>query len=148
MNEPSTETPMTAQAAMTESEVHDLLRRFFAAFTNPATKPEQFSELLSPDYIQRVDGEQLDYAGFLRHSEAVQASISSSNVTFEHIVTDGVSAASVHIAEAIKTNGKRIRLKVIAYYQFRGNRISLVDELTHLLEGDAQDRDLGSRISD
>lgn len=133
---------------MTQDEAHDLLRRMFDAFTNPATKAEQFAELMTSDYIQRVDGKQLDYAGFLRHSETLRASLVSSSVTFEHIVTDGVSAATVHVAEAIKVGGERIRLKIIAYYQFRGNRISLVDELTHLLEGTAQDRDLGSRMPD
>jgi SnoaL-like domain len=137
---------MTTESALTESEVHDLLRRMFAAFTDPTTKPEVYAGLLTPDYIQRVDGKELDYAGFLSHSEALQASLASSSVTFEHLVTDGISAATVHIAQAVKTNGDRIRIKVIAYYQFRGNRISLVDELTHLLEGAEQDRDLGSRM--
>jgi hypothetical protein len=137
---------MTTDNALTEGEVHDLLRRMFAAFTNPTTKPEVYAELLTPDYIQRVDGKQLDYVGFLRHSEALQVSLKSSSVTFEHIVTDGISAATVHLAQAVKTNGDRIRIKVIAYYQFRGNRICLVDELTHLLEGPEQDRDLGSRM--
>jgi ketosteroid isomerase-like protein len=137
---------MTAENVMSESEVHDLLRRVFAAFTNPATKKEHYAELLTPDYIQRVDGKQLDYEGFLSHSEILRMSLVSSSVTFEHIVTDGFSAATVHIADAVKTTGERIRLKVIAYYQFRGNRICFVDELTHLLEGDAQDRDLGSRM--
>lgn len=132
--------------ALTEDEVNDLLQRMFAAFTNPTTKPEVYAELLTPDYIQCVDGKQLDYAGFLSHSKAVQASLASSSVQFEHIVTDGISAATVHVADAVKTNGDRIRIKVIAYYQFRGNRISFVDELTHLLEGDEQDRDLGSRM--
>ncbi len=139
---------MTTKAVMTQGEVHELLHRMFAAFTDPATKPEKFAELLTPDYIQRVDGKQLDYQGFLHHSRALQADLASSNVNFEHVVTDGVSAATVHIAEAVKITGERIRLKVIAYYQFRGNRISLVDELTHLLEGTAHDRDLGSRMPD
>ncbi|MFJ6326426.1 MULTISPECIES: nuclear transport factor 2 family protein [unclassified Rhizobium] len=139
---------MTTEAVMTQGEVHELLHRMFAAFTDPATKPEKFAELLTPDYIQRVDGKQLDYEGFLRHSRALQADLASSSVNFEHVVTDGVSAATVHIAEAVKITGERIRLKVIAYYQFRGNRISLVDELTHLIEGTAHDRDLGSRMPD
>ncbi|ENN84887.1 hypothetical protein RHSP_42311 [Rhizobium freirei PRF 81] len=139
---------MATETAMTQGEVHELLDRMFAAFTDPATKPEQFAELLTPDYIQRVDGKQLDYEGFLRHSQALQAGLASSSVSFEHVVTDGVSAATVHVAEAVKITGERIRLKVIAYYQFRGNRISLVDELTHLIEGAAHDRDLGSRMPD
>lgn len=134
------------ETALTESEVHDLLQRLFAAFTDPTSKPETFAELLTPDYVQRVDGKELDYAGFLTHTAALQASLRSSRVTFERVVTDGRSAATVHIAEAVKTNGDRIRLKVIAYYEFRGQRISLVDELTHLLDGTEQDRDLGSRM--
>lgn len=137
-----------SEIVMTKTEVHDLLHRMFAAFTDPSTRPEQFAELLTPDYVQRVDGKQLDYEGFLHHSEALRASLVLGAVTFDHIVTDGVSAATVHLAEAVKTSGERIRLKVIAYYQFRDNRISLVDELTHLIEGAAEDRDLGSRMPD
>lgn len=132
---------------LTEREAHDLLRRMFDAFTDPTTRPEVFGELLTPDYIQRVDGKELDYAGFLAHTAALQASLKSASVTFEHMVTDGLSAATVHIADAVKANGERIRLKVIAYYEFRDKRIALVDELTHLLDGTEQDRDLGSKTS-
>ena len=130
---------------MTQDEAHGLLRRMFAAFTNPAATAEDFAGLLTPDYIQRVDGEQLDYAGFLEHHKALQKSVASGSVRFEHVVTDGASAATVHIAEAVKVSGERIRLKVIAYYQFRDGRICMVDELTRMLEGGAEDRDLGSR---
>jgi ketosteroid isomerase-like protein len=136
------------EPAMTEDEVRDLLRRLFAALADPATKPEQFAALLTPDYIQRVDGKELDYAGFLSHIEALQAHLSSVDITFEHFVTDGHSAATVHIVDAVKTGGKRSRFKVIAYYRFREGRISLIDELTHLIEGDAGDRDMGSRVAD
>ncbi|MFS8045250.1 nuclear transport factor 2 family protein [Rhizobium sp. BR 314] len=139
---------MSTEAAMTQGEVHELLHRMFAAFTDPTTKPEKFAELLTPDYIQRVDGKQLDYEGFLQHSRALQAELASSSISFEQVVTDGVSAATVHVAEGVKIDGERIRLKVIAYYQFRGNRISLVDELTYLIEGAAHDQDLGSRMPD
>ncbi|GGA79303.1 hypothetical protein GCM10011491_03170 [Brucella endophytica] len=135
-----------AQPAMTESEVHDLLRRLFAALADPAATSEQFAELLTPDYIQRVDGKEIDYAGFLSHMAALRAHLASVDITFEHIVTDGHSAATVHLVDAVKTNGQHSRFKVIAYYQFQGKRVCLIDELTHLLEGDAQDRDLGSRV--
>ncbi|MEF2072262.1 nuclear transport factor 2 family protein [Consotaella aegiceratis] len=130
---------------LTRDEVHDLLRRIFAAFTSPTATPADFAELLTPDYVQRVDGKQLDYAGFVEHHQALRKSIVSGSVSFDHVVTDGASAATVHIAEAVKTTGERIRLKVIAYYEFRGGRISLIDELTHMLEGEQGDRDLGSR---
>lgn len=130
---------------MTPDEAYELLQRMFAAFTNPETTPEELAEFLTPDYVQRVDGKQLGYDEFLQHHQALQKTISSGSVDFEHFVTDGLSAATVHVAEATKLSGERIRLKVVAYYAFRGNRISLVDELTHLLEGEQEDRDVGSR---
>ncbi|QSB44343.1 nuclear transport factor 2 family protein [Tsuneonella flava] len=136
---------MTTDKSMTPSEAYDLLQRMFAVFMNPQTKQDDLAEFLTPDYVQRVDGKQLDYNEFLMHHQALQRTISSGSVNFEHFVTDGVSAATVHTAEAVKRTGERIRLRVIAYYQFCGNRISLVDELTQLLNGEQEDRDLGSR---
>ena len=136
---------MKADNVMTPEEAYDLLQRMFSAFTSPATGPDDLAEFLTPDYVQRVDGKHLDYDGFLQHHQALQRTISSGSVNFEHFVTDGISAATVHTSEAVKRNGDRIRLRVIAYYQFRGNRISLVDELTELLSGGQADRDLGSR---
>ncbi|WP_420963666.1 nuclear transport factor 2 family protein [Brucella sp. IR073] len=137
-----------AQPAMTESEVHDLLHRLFAALADPAATAEQFAELLTPDYIQRVDGKEIDYAGFISHIEALRTHLASVDITFQHIVTDGRSAATVHLVDAVKTSGQRSRFKVIAYYQFRGKRVCLIDELTHLIEGEAEDRDLGSRVAE
>ena len=135
---------MKTDRLMTPSEAFDLLQRMFAVFTNPNTKQDELGEFFTPEYVQRVDGKQLNYNEFLMHHQALQRTISSGSVTFEHFVTDGVSAATVHIAEAVKMTGERIRLRVIAYYQFCGNRISLVDELTQLLNGEQEDRDLGS----
>ncbi|MBL3609573.1 hypothetical protein [Rhodovulum sulfidophilum] len=136
---------MTTDKAMTPSEACDLLQRMFAVFMDPNTKQDDLAESLTPDYVQRVDGKQFDYNEFLLRHQALQGTISSGSVNFEHFATDGFSGATVHIAEAVKRNGERIRLRVIAYYQFCGNRISLVDKLTQLLDGDQEDRDLGSR---
>ncbi len=138
---------MTQHTPLATQDVHDLLRRVFDAFTDPATKPEDYSSLLSPRYVQSVDGKVLDYAGFLKHCAALQEVVISSSVTFERIVTDGLSAATVHIAEVKKVDGTTARLKVIAYYEFCEGRVCRVDELTHLLNGEAQDRDLGSRTA-
>ncbi|TYC63055.1 nuclear transport factor 2 family protein [Stappia sp. BW2] len=132
--------------SMTRDETYNLLHRMFAAFTDPRTAPEDFAEFLTPDYVQRVDGKHLGYSEFLKHHQSLKENISSGSIRFEHFVTDGISAATVHIAEAVKPTGERMRFKVIAYYQFHGKRVCMVDELTYMLKGEPEDLDLGSRV--
>jgi hypothetical protein len=55
--------------------------------------------------------------------------------------------AYIHLVDAEKTNGDTIRAKVIAFYTVRDGKIVHVDELTHLLHGADEDRDMGSRTS-
>lgn len=136
---------MTAEIQLTETRVRDLLGRVFAVLADPHAGPDDYAALVTPDYVQYVDGAELDYAGFLRHAEALRRSLKWSRVTFEHVVADGASAATVHRVEAVTSDGERVALKVIAYYRFRGGRLCFVDELTRVLEGSERARDLGSR---
>ncbi|SOD91653.1 nuclear transport factor 2 family protein [Caenispirillum bisanense] len=93
-------------------------------------------------WLQRVDGRTYDRAGVLRHAAAVTARAA---VTIERIVGDGRSAATVHTARVTKTTGQAVTMKVVAFYAFADGRLRLVDELTRLEAGGAEDRDLGSR---
>ena len=61
---------------------------------------------------------------------------------------DGDTIADIHVIDAEKTNGDSVRTKVIAFFTVRNGKIARVDELTHLLLGADQDRDIGSRTSD
>ncbi|HXW26308.1 MAG TPA: nuclear transport factor 2 family protein, partial [Xanthobacteraceae bacterium] len=65
----------------------------------------------------------------------------------ETLIVDGDTIADIHVVEAEKTNGDSIRTKVIAFFTVRGGKIVRVDELTHLLHGADEDRDMGSRTS-
>lgn len=123
-----------------------LVRGMFAAFTDRAVPPDAVCDRLAPDYVQWVDGHVLDLAGFRAHLEEVRARTLSVQVSFEHLASDGRSAASIHVAEVVKADGARARVRVIAVYAFSGGRISRVDELTHLLSGAEGDRALGSAL--
>lgn len=136
---------MTTDTQMTPDEVSALLQHMFAIFMDPEATQEDLAVFLTPEYEQLVDGKRLDHYGFLQHHKALQKTILSGHVTFEHFVSDGVSAATVHIVEATKRSGEQVCFKVIAYYKFLGRRISLVDEMTQMVKGKQQDQDLGSR---
>jgi ketosteroid isomerase-like protein len=135
---------MEIQHIMSDGEVRSLLDRFFAAFTDPSVGVQEFEHLMTPDYVQRVDGVELDFAGFVAHRTTLLGALLESKVTFEHVVTDGKSAATVHLAELIKKDGDQVRLKVIAFYKLRDRRVSYVEELTFLVAGSDKDKNLGS----
>jgi ketosteroid isomerase-like protein len=97
--------------------------------------------------VQNVDGESLCFNGFIEHARALKTSLRHDCATIERLVVDGHTIADIHLIDAEKTNGDKIRVKVIAFFTVKDGKIVRVDELTHLLEGDEADRDLGSRTT-
>lgn len=134
---------------MDSEQARARLTRIFSDLTDPAVPAAEVVAHFSPDYRQSVDGRLLDREGFARHVAALKADLSQGVVHFERVVAAGQQAASVHRAEVWRRDGRRARLKVVAFFEFEhagpDARVRRVEELTHLLEGDASDRDLGSR---
>lgn len=127
-------------------DAKDIVKQAFDQLFKATTLNETLiSQYFHPDYKQYVDGKELDYTAFITHMKAVKSSVHDTKVTFKHLISEGNSVCSVHIAEGTKANGKRVRFKVIAYFEIKENKIVLCDELSHLLEGDAVDRDITSR---
>lgn len=137
---------MTASIT-TADAARALLERLFRSFLDPARSPKDLLEFISPDCVHQVDGKTLVLDDFLKHAAAVKAAIVGADVTFERLVFDPVQAtvADVHVVNALKTDGTRIRSKVIAFYRLESGKIREVDELTLMLKGSLEDRDLGSR---
>ncbi len=79
----------------------------FAAFTDFDTPVDRVAAFIAPDYRQCVDGKELDRAGFLDHVRALRAALLRLDIVIERIVSDGVSAATVHVANAVKASGAR-----------------------------------------
>ncbi|MDA0911127.1 MAG: nuclear transport factor 2 family protein, partial [Proteobacteria bacterium] len=98
-----------------------------------------------PDYTQYVDGKILKFDNFIAHIKALKSTVSQVKIHFEHLIEEGNKVCSVHYPEAEKINGMIIKAKVIAMFEFKGDQLILCDELTHLIEGDKEDEDLGSR---
>ncbi|MDQ2080966.1 nuclear transport factor 2 family protein [Xanthobacteraceae bacterium Astr-EGSB] len=132
---------------MTPKEGEDLIRQMLAEFTNFDAPVARLRALVTPDYRQKVDGRELDLAAFLDHALALRSALTRLHIDIEHIVSDGVAAATVHVARATKRSGERVEMKVVAFYLFRDGRVSLVDELSHLVHGREADETLGSTVT-
>jgi hypothetical protein len=130
---------------MTPAQAQRFLSRIFNSLFDPAQTAEQTGRHFAGDYQQHADGKVLDHALFVEHARTLKATLKSASVSFEKVIACGQSLASVHIVDAIKHDGQRLKVKVVALYEVEDGLIRRVDELSHLLEGEASDRDLGTR---
>lgn len=122
-----------------------LVRIFKAIFEKDGFDEAEIHKYFHPDYTQYVDGKVLKFDDFVAHIKSLKSTVNQVKICFEHLIEDGNKVCSVHYPEAKKDNGMIIKAKVIAMFEFKGDQLILCDELTHLIEGDKEDKDLGSR---
>lgn len=132
---------------LSKDEARALIENALASLLDPQQRAEDLSRYFAPNYVQIVDGKQLDYDGFIDHARALKQTLRRGRATIETLVVDGPIIADIHVIDAEKTNGDTIRIKVIAFFTAAGGKIVRVEELTHMLSGAAEDKDLGSRTS-
>jgi hypothetical protein len=132
---------------MTDQEARDFLTRVFGTLFDPAASAEDVAAFFAPDYVQIADGKRLDRAHFIDHVRVLKGALESGAVTLEKVIASGSTVATRHAVNARKKNGATVRFKVHAFFEIEGGLIQHTDELTHVVEGGAEDRDLGSRTS-
>lgn len=118
---------------------------FRDVFENDKFSEKVISKYFHPEYKQYVDGKELNYKQFLDHMKHLKEAIYSAKINFHHLISENNGVCSVHTASGLKHNGTSVKAKVIAYFEIKDERIVLCDELSYMIEGDEQDRDLASR---
>ncbi len=132
---------------LSKEQARVLVQNAVASLLDPQQDTESLSRYFAPDYVQDVDGAHLDFNDFIDHARTLKASLRWGRATIETLIVSGDTIADVHVIDAEKTNGDTIRIRVIAFFTLTDGKIARVDELTHLLQGDDADRDMGSRTS-
>ena len=97
---------------MTTEEARRFLQSVFDRLFDPAASAEDVGAFFSPDYVQDVDGRRLDRGEFLNHVRVLKSTLDSATVTFKEIAADGATIADIHVVEARKKNGDRVRVKL------------------------------------
>ncbi|WP_440616202.1 nuclear transport factor 2 family protein [Cysteiniphilum sp. 6C5] len=127
------------------SKKAQLVKIFREIFEKDEFDEADIHKYFHPDYTQHVDGKVLKFDDFLAHIKSLKAAVNKVNIHFEHLIEDGNRVCSVHYPEAQKVNGMTIKAKVIAMFEFKEDQLIFCDELTHLIQGEEDDADLGSR---
>ncbi len=139
-----------AECSLSASTVKESLSRNFfekvfkEVIENLDADEHTISQYFSPYYTQYVDGHKLNYEDFVQHMMVQKSLLTSAKVTIEHCVIEGNAICTVHKVDAIKKNGNKIAVKVIAYYEIEDDKIILCNELTYLLKGEEEDLNIGS----
>lgn len=122
-----------------------VLNSFRDLLENPNASQSDLEKWFSPEYKQNVDGKQMNYDGFKNHFMELSKAAKSFKVDIVDILSEGNLVFTNHIVHVIKKSGEEVDLKVLALFKVENAKIISCDELTHLLKGNPNDADLGSR---
>jgi len=110
---------------------------------------EQYDEQLvcryfSPDYIQVVDQQALDFEAFKKHVRKLKEKVQRVEVVFLNIASNETSVLTRHRVTSHLRNGAQATHLVFAEFQVADGQVVRCEELTRLLEGDESAAHLGS----
>lgn len=113
--------------------------------SSPVHDEDQIAQYFSPDYQQSVDGQQLTYADFVRHMETLKSVSEKTEITVKTAVAEGDTVFTHHYVNVEKSRGGKSEFEVFACFTLSAGKIIRCEELTRMLNGDAEDQDLASR---
>ena len=118
---------------------------FFKAFI--ARDKTVLESMLSKEYIQRFGGDHNDRDEFLQHSLLLSKKIKTMDILFKDVNIDSNGTISdIHVVEVTELDGSKSKFKLYAFYYFDSDgKLKLIDELSTMLEGSNENKDMGSR---
>lgn len=111
----------------------------------PEHDESRIADYFSPHYEQWVDGEMLDYAGFVQHMAVVKEATSGIHIDIQAIAENGNEVLTHHRVSVVKPDASKAVIDVFARFTLCEGMIVRCQELTWPLSGAEEDRDLGSR---
>ena len=124
----------------------ELIKNLFKnVLQNQSVDIEIIKKYISEKYIQYVDGKELRFEQFVEHIKKQKEVIESIKVDFISMVEENNIVFTNHIVSINKKDNSFVKVKVIAEFIIENEKLVKCDELTFLLNGSSEDKDLGSR---
>ncbi|TWV99906.1 nuclear transport factor 2 family protein [Chitinophaga pinensis] len=117
---------------------------FSKVLIDPAFNEEMIARYFDPSYRQLVDGKELNYEQFVAHMAMVKQRTTRLEFLYNTVIEEGNVVFTNHIVTATKPNGEIVRTHLIAEFHIANGKITYCSELSRLLSGGDEDRDLGS----
>ena len=111
------------------ADARSFLERAFTKLFDPLATERDMLEFFSPDYRQDLNGKVHSYRQFMDGVSEMKASLKSSRIDFTSVVSCGDTIAEVHVVDAVRKDGTRLKFKVIAIQTIEGGRIARAEEV-------------------
>lgn len=115
--------------------------------TDPSADNTLISHFFSERYLQVVNGESLDYTGFIAHIALLKRVTLRLELTLLSIAAAESHVHTHHTVRAVKHDGSESEFEVFAHFEVQEGKITACRELTRQLSGAHHDHDLGARQS-
>lgn len=112
---------------------------------SPTLDNAVLQQFFSKRYTQIVNGEPLDYQGFVAHIKLLKDVTQQLELTLISIAAAGPDVHTHHTVRAVKNDGTESEFEVFAHFQVDDGKIISCQELTRQISGAHHDEDLGSR---
>ncbi|MBC8945421.1 nuclear transport factor 2 family protein [Xenorhabdus indica] len=102
-------------------------------------------EYFPKNYVQVVNGNELNFNDFISHINLLKETLISTKVNILSIAEKENNVHTHHIVKAIKKDGEHVEFEVFARFLINESKIIRCYELNRKISGSEQDDDLGSR---
>jgi hypothetical protein len=117
---------------------------FAEVLANPEFNEETIARYFGPSYQQHVDGKILNYDQFVSHMKLMKQKTTALLFDFRTVVQEGNIVFTNHIVSGTKSDGTTAEAHLIAEFHIENDQIVYCSELSRLISGTEEDRDLGS----
>ncbi len=132
----------TAFATMSAEQSKAFVQR--AVIYALQNKPINYGKYASLDLIVHVDGNTFNFVQWVKHLNDIKKEAQSIQPTFLQMIAEDNHVATIFKVNIVKTDGSKLEIKDLAFFEIKDNKIIYVDELTRLTKGDLKDKDIGS----
>lgn len=115
-----------------------------AVITSPEYNEKILETFFAPNYHQTVNGIELDYTQFVAHLSQLRQLTTAMELNILAIAQQEDKVLTHHLVDVSKKNGGHALTEVFASFTVDNGLIIGCQELTRLIEGQAEDTYLGS----
>lgn len=103
---------------------------------------EMLRQYFDPSYRQCINGEELDFSGFLAHVTTQKQRLANITFDYKHQLEEGDQVFSHYCPRGVNAEGDLVEAEVHALFKFQNKKIIHCHGQVRLLQGRLQDADM------
>lgn len=81
---------------------------------------------------------------WVKHQKDIKSTVKLMKPTFDLLIAEGNEVATIYRIHLVKNDGTQLDVKDMGFFKIKDHKIVYVEELTGLIKGNKEDKDIGS----